>query len=696
MIQRTLTLLVALLLAPQAILHAADSSKPNIVVIMVDDLGWKDLHCYGNPKLDTPALDQLATEGMRFTNGYAAAPVCTPTRAAMMTGQSPARLWITNHAPGNPDGFSLKGSDLQEAENRRHLPLAAVTIAERLSAAGYATAHVGKWHLSHMVPNQQGGVTEKDLRPDKQGFALNIGGYSGGGPPSYFSPYRIPTLADGKEGEYLPDRLADEAIAFIREHKSGPFFLNWWPYSVHYPLQAREAVIAKYRQRGGLKDPIYAAMIEDMDTAIGRFLKALDEAGLREKTLVVFKSDNGGYNGDNRPLRGLKGMLYEGGIRVPWIVRWPGKVQPGTTNATPVISTDCYPTLLEAAGLPPTPNHLLDGKSLLPLLTQSPGFVRDALYFHYPNYAFHRENRLGSAIREGQYKLIRNDDDGSLELYDLRSDIGEENNLASQSPEIVKRLVNKLDTWLQETGARMPVKKTAITRIAFLGDSITTGVGVKIPAKERYATVTTCLLASKYSSITEINLGQSGRSLCQQNADYSASVLKQNPDALVIQWGVNDHYWGFSVAEFVARYDALVAALRTAKPQLPIVVMTLIADFRWAENQDAWIGEANIALQEIAVRYRCHLADTHRALDHQKTFYADSIHPNTAGAEVMAKTIVAALEAPPLSPDKSGVVVDNLTSNVSFPKMQSFTFDPKGHIGPFRIEIKQVGDQLWK
>lgn len=435
------------------------AGKPNIVVIMADDLGWRDLHCYGNEQVDTPALDKLAAEGMRFTDGYAAAPVCTPTRAAMMTGQSPARLRITNHAPGNAVGFALKDSPLREAENIRHLPLAAVTIAERLSAAGYATAHIGKWHLSHTMRGEPG-VTEKDLRPEKQGFDLNIGGDSSGGPPSYFAPYRIPALVDGKASEYLPERLADEAIAFIRAHREGPFFLNWWPFSVHYPMQAREEVITNYRQRTTIKDPIYAAMIEDMDTAIGRFLKALDEAGLRENTLVIFKSDNGGYNGDNRPLRGFKGMLYEGGIRVPWIVRWPGKIQPGTTNSTPVISTDYYPTLLEAAGLPPTPDHPLDGKSIMPLLTQSAGFDRDALYFHYPNYAFHKKNRLGSAIREGDYKLIKNYDDDSLELYDLRSDIGEENNLATKSPELAKRLADKLDACLRATDARFPVKAT--------------------------------------------------------------------------------------------------------------------------------------------------------------------------------------------------------------------------------------------
>jgi arylsulfatase A len=456
--QYSLTVFHALLLlAPLASLHAADQGTrvPNVVVIMADDLGWRDLGCYGNAALDTPALDQLAAEGMRFTNAYAASPVCTPTRAAMMTGQSPARLRITNHAPGNSVGFALKGSTLQEAENIRFLPLAATTIAERLSAAGYATAHIGKWHLSDVARDQKG-ITEGDFRPERQGFDLNVGGDSGGGPPSYFAPYRISALADGCDGEYLPDRLAEEAIAFVRKHRDVPFFLNWWPYSVHYPMQAREETIAKYRKRGSLPDPVYAAMIEDLDSSIGRFLKVIDDEGLRDNTLVIFKSDNGGYHGDNSPLRAFKGTLYEGGLRVPWIVRWPGEVPPGTTNSTPVISTDCYPTILQAAGLPPTPNHPVDGKSLLPLFTQSSNFERDTLYFHYPNYAFHKQNRLGSALREGDYKIIKNYDDGSLELYDLSRDIGEKENLAATSPELTSRLVGKLDAWLRESHARLP------------------------------------------------------------------------------------------------------------------------------------------------------------------------------------------------------------------------------------------------
>jgi len=443
------TLGIALCAAPQ----------PNIVVIMADDLGWRDLHCYGNEHIDTPFLDQLAAEGMRFTDAYAAAPVCSPTRAAMMTGLAPARLRLTNHAPGNPDGFSLPGSDLQEPETVRHLALSYTTIAERLSAAGYATGHVGKWHLSYVNPRGSEQRDQRELYPEKQGFDVNIGGNSSGGPPSYFSPYRNPTLKDGAAGEYLPQRLADEAMNFVRSNRGRPFFLNWWPYSVHYPMQAPAELIAKYRQRQEVKDPVYAAMIEGMDAAIGRFLKQLDEAGLRANTLILFKSDNGGYSGENRPLRGFKGTLYEGGLRVPWIVRWPGRVPAGTICATPVISTDCYPTLLEAAGLQPAPGSTLDGRSLIPLFEQKPGFDRDAIFFHYPNYAFHKKNRLGSARRAGDFKLITYYDNGEFELYRLSSDIGEEVNLSQQHPEIVRQLKDKLDAWLRQTDARLPVRK---------------------------------------------------------------------------------------------------------------------------------------------------------------------------------------------------------------------------------------------
>lgn len=445
--------LVVALLGPVA---PAESAPPNIIVIMADDLGWRDLHCYGNEAIDTPCLDQFASEGMQFTDAYAASPVCSPTRAAMMTGMTPARLRITNHAPGHPDGYSLENSDLKEAESVRHLTLDYTTIAERLKDAGYDTAHLGKWHLSYVARNNPTGIKESDLRPQHQGFDINIGGTGRGGPPTYFSPYRNDALADGPEGEYLPERLADEAIQYVQAHKDKPFFLSWWPFSVHYPLEAPNELIEKYRQRKAINDPVYAAMIEGMDTAIGRFLKALDDSGLRDNTLVIFKSDNGGYNGNNRPLRGFKGMMFEGGIRIPWMVRWPGVIEPGTTCDEPIVSTDCFPTLLEVAGLEQQPGAICDGMSLMPLWKQTAGFERDAIYFHYPNYAFHKRNRLASAIRSGDFKLIRRYDENSLELYDLKNDIGERKNLASSRPKLAKQLNDRLGEWLVDVEAALP------------------------------------------------------------------------------------------------------------------------------------------------------------------------------------------------------------------------------------------------
>ena len=434
---------------------AAPPTPPNIVVILADDLGWMDLHCQGNPLLDTPQLDRLAKQGMRFTDAYAAAPVCTPTRAAMMTGKSPARLAITNHAPGHRPGFVPKGQDLAEAETLTYLPLGEVTIAERLKKAGYATGFIGKWHLSHRKGADANGPWEPQLRPEHQGFDLNIGGCDRGGPPSFFEPYGIPNIPPRRNGDYLPERLADECISFLRTNQAKPFFLCWWDYSVHYPIQAPEQLIQKYRQRPGVKDPAYAAMIEGMDTAIGRVLQELDFLGLATNTLVLFTSDNGSLFG-NEPLRANKGFLYEGGIRVPWIVRWPGIVKPGSTCSVPVISTDTYSTLLEAAGLKPVPEQAPDGESLLPLLRQTGSLQRKALYFHYPNYAFHQRNRLGGAIREGDFKLIRNYDDDSLELYNLAADLGETRNLSATHPEMTQRLTAKLESWLKSSGARMP------------------------------------------------------------------------------------------------------------------------------------------------------------------------------------------------------------------------------------------------
>jgi arylsulfatase A-like enzyme len=437
---------------------------PNILLIMIDDLGWTDLHVQGNARLETPVIDRLATEGMRFTDNYAAAPVCSPTRAALITGLSPARLAITNHITGNQDQFQPDNARIRAAEMVNHLALDYVTLPELLKEAGYATAFLGKWHLSGTKDEMD--TTEPARRPEHQGFDVNIGGVSYGGPPSYFDPYENPTIEDRQEGEYLTYRLADETIGFIEEHRDEPFFVALWPYTVHWPMEAPQELVDKYADRPGFADygdgiessTRYAAMIEAMDDAVGRVLGKLEELNLTEETLVIFTSDNGAYGGvtDLSPLRAAKGHLYEGGIRVPLIIRWPGRVQAGTVSSEPVISMDFFPTVLEVAGLDPTADAVADGESLLPILLNNGELERDAIYFHYPNFAFHGENRLGGAIREGDYKLIEFYDDDSVELYDVVNDLSEEHDLSNEMPERAAAMKAKLDVWLEASNARMP------------------------------------------------------------------------------------------------------------------------------------------------------------------------------------------------------------------------------------------------
>ncbi|MBT5020089.1 MAG: sulfatase [Planctomicrobium sp.] len=442
-----------------------NAKSPNIVLIMADDLGWKDLHCYGNDRLDTPNIDRLAEQGLLFTDAYSAAPVCTPTRAALMTGESPARLNITNHAGGHPPSFQKPGTNLITPIWLRHLPLERVTLAEQLKQAGYATGFVGKWHLSHRTRSESGSEsklpTESELRPEHQGFDINIGGCRFGGPPSYFSPYKIPNLEGKSDGEYLPDRCADECIDFIKSAKAEgdrPFFLCWWNYSVHYPFQAPCDLIAKYEQRKGpgIENPTYAAMIEGMDASIGKLLKAIDDQGLDKDTLVIFTSDNGPFAANVKPLRAEKGYLYEGGIRVPMIVRWPGHVKPSTRTSAPVITMDIHATILESANLKSDPSNTPDGISLLPMLRNESELKRESIYFHYPNYAFHKGNRMASAIRSGDYKLLKFYDSDSVELYDLSQDISESQNIADEMPDKARQLRSKLEAWLTDTNASSP------------------------------------------------------------------------------------------------------------------------------------------------------------------------------------------------------------------------------------------------
>ncbi len=428
--------------------------KPNILFILIDDMGWMDLGCQGNPHVKTPNIDRFAMEGVRFTNAYAPAPVCSPTRAALMTGHSPARLHLTNHLP-HQNRFTPPESKLLPAEMRDHLPLEYTTIAERLrDEAGYATAFIGKWHLYK--------GREEKFAAQFQGFDINIGGCSYGGPPTFFDPYRIPFLTDRKKGEYLPDRLADETISFIQKQVQAkkPFYVALWNYTVHWPMEAPEEFVAKWadKPKVGYNHKVYPAMLETMDLAIARVLEELGRLKIEEETFVVFTSDNGPFGGvgDARPLRADKGHLYEGGIRVPLIVRWPGKVAAGTVREDPVILTDFYPTLLEVAGLKTRKHYPGDGESLLPVLTGEADLQRDALFWHYPNFAFHRDNRLGSAIRMGDYKLIEFFDRNEVELYNLREDLGEKKNLAGVEAGRVEEMRKRLSRWREKSGARMP------------------------------------------------------------------------------------------------------------------------------------------------------------------------------------------------------------------------------------------------
>lgn len=438
---------------------AIAASPPHILLIMADDLGWKDLHCQGNDRLNTPRLDALAGQGLRFTDAYAASPVCSPTRGALITGLAPARLHITQHGKDGPS-FWPKDRPIQPPPASHVLPLETVTLAERLKAAGYATGFFGKWHLSGDTDRANPGSSGPDFWPERQGFDINIGGCGHGGPPTYFDPYRIPSLTPRRAGEYLTDRLADETIAFLRSRRDAPVFICLWTYNVHYPFEAPADLIEKHRgsEGPGIKNAIYAAQIEATDRAIGRVLNEIDTLGMANDTLVIFTSDNGGWEGatDNLPLRAGKGHLYEGGLRVPLIIRWPGRVKnPGGTDDTPVISMDLSATILDAAGAGPRSGEPIDGRSLLPLLGGEALKSRD-LFFHYPHYAFHRANHPGGAVRSGDFKLIRRYDDEKIELYDLARDPGETRDLAAEKSGLAADLNARLSRWLAETGAQLP------------------------------------------------------------------------------------------------------------------------------------------------------------------------------------------------------------------------------------------------
>ena len=467
-----IAVLISLILVGSEAFAADANRPPNIVMFVADDLGSSDLGSFGSTFYETPHLDRLAATGMRFTSAYSACPVCSPSRASIMTGRYPQRCGITdyiNMGGGNQPENWRRNTRLLPAPYSDHLALEERTIAEVLRDAGYATFFAGKWHLG-----------SQEFGPEKQGFQINKGGTAAGSPRCYFSPYGNPRLADGPPGEHLTMRLADEANQFIAANADRAFFVMMPSYDVHIPLMAPDELVKKYEAKAAKLNssgpewgqerasrvrlvqnhPTYAAMIESLDAAVGSVLQKLDELGLTENTVVVFTADNGGLSTaegsptSNLPLRAGKGWLYEGGIRVPTIVRWPGVTPAGSTCSTPISSIDYFPTFLEVAELPAESENRLDGKSIVPLLRGGTIESR-ALYWDYPHYG-NQGGAPGSVIRDGRWKLIEWHDEGSVELYDLEADPGEKRDLASEHEDFVARLRDSLAKWRREVGAKPP------------------------------------------------------------------------------------------------------------------------------------------------------------------------------------------------------------------------------------------------
>ena len=427
-------------------------AQPNIVFIMADDLGpgWVD-YDDSNPKLNTPNLQHLAESGMVFTKAYAAATVCSPTRAACITGMSPAQIGLTTHIPGKAGNErpGPKGGP-RDADSLDQLPLELPSYARELKKQSYKTGFIGKWHLAgEGSVGTKDGTVDRRHHPEHFGFDINIGGNATGQPKSWFDPYKNSTIKNRKKGEYLTDRLGDEAVAFIQANKDKPFNLTFWPYQVHTPIQAPKDLIKK---NGGDK---YTAMIESMDIAIGKVLDALEATGVAENTLVVFYSDNGGWKKTDW-LHDKKGSLLEGGIRVPMVVRWPGVIQSGTSCDVPITSMDFFPTFVHAAGGSTKELAQLEGLDLKPLFQGADKLDREALYWHYPHNRPDVELFMGSAILMGDWKLYDGYSVMPDALFNLKDDPMERNNLLSANPEQAESLRKKLNGWLTRISAQMP------------------------------------------------------------------------------------------------------------------------------------------------------------------------------------------------------------------------------------------------
>jgi arylsulfatase A len=468
-----LTFKPLLLLFLLSIITVNSHSQPNILLITVDDLGWSDLGCYGADLHETPNIDAFAETSVQFTNAYAAASICSPTRASLLSGKSPAKLNMTiwREAATN----SLLNAKMIPPDVLGNLPLEEVTLAEALKEAGYITAHLGKWH-----------VGDGAHFPEVQGFDINVGATVWGCPPTFFYPYRgeiyrsfrfVPGLERGvngqyslnRDGEYLTDRLTDEAISIMEQYKEESFFINLSYYSVHTPIEGKKELVEYYKKKlaTGMshQNAIYAAMVHSLDENIGKLMHKLKVLNLENNTVVIFTSDNGGFinewNGqmvtDNSPLRSGKGALYEGGIRVPTMIRWPGLSASGITSDYPISTQDFYPTILEIAGVKGDPKQVaaFDGISLVPILKNPKAQIGErTLYWHFPHY--YPTTKPVSAIRKGDWKLLEFFEDDRVELYNLKNDLGEKTNLANENPQKKALLLKLLTSWRQEVDAPMP------------------------------------------------------------------------------------------------------------------------------------------------------------------------------------------------------------------------------------------------
>jgi arylsulfatase A-like enzyme len=468
---------------------AAAQQRPNVIVFLVDDMGWTDAGTYGSDLYETPNIDRLARQGVKFADAYAACTVCSPTRAAIMTGMSPGRTNVTDWINGQWANRGEKWQNqrpLMPPEWTKRLKLQYTTLAEALQAGGYKTIHLGKWHLTPATRTK--GVTKREVAkyyPKQQGFDVNVAGNQWGAPGSYYWPYknndRGPVWnrtmnfppAEKHRGEYLTDMLTDEAVSYLHKWRDSdqPFFMHFSHYAVHLPKQGRKEIVAQYRRKLKKRgqenvthdDAEYAAMIEAMDRSLGRLMGSLERLGMSENTVIIFTSDNGGLevrNGptDNAPLRAGKGSAYEGGVRVPTIVKWPGHTPAGAVSDEPVISHDIYPTVLDIAGVEGEANHneRVDGVSLTPVLEDpQTSLAREAIYWHYPHYHAGGAEPY-SAVRAGKWRLVHYYHDDRVELYNLKQDVDESENLASARPKKAAELKRKLDAWRERVDAQPP------------------------------------------------------------------------------------------------------------------------------------------------------------------------------------------------------------------------------------------------